>query len=657
MSGIQTNETTSLPTSTTAEERLNVSPATNPETSNRQPPTMNPVENATLRPEAPDVNQSTPAPADVATLFATMMARMEELNHQTSARLNELAAAQLSCQDQVNILHSSETQAPERRAQEIQRVQRALFGDSPAPPTTENHPASNCDEVNIGAPKHETRRLQIRNSQQDEEMNEMRTKLRAMTLLVHQATSSAPEIDRVLKESQSTPFTTRITDFPIRTQVKFNLPTYTGNSDPSQFMTAFSIQMGRARFTPEEKDAGFCQLFVENLSGAALVWFSMLKANSIDSYQALSTAFLKRYMMYVQGAVSSADLFQIKQGDKESLRSFIGRFNAIISRITVTDEASLSALRNALRIDTKFWDSLKFSKPQTLEDALHRVTSPVKATPKQQPHNEIPKQDYQEPRQHLDNNYRATESPVSKPIARPFCDYHNKYGHPTAMCRELQAYLLAKYRKGEIALANQPQNTAPRNNEARSTISTEQLPPPPPTNERPNDDLAKRDRGNQTRGDTPPTSRKKVFFIMGGLSTCNYSVRSIKKYGRQVMLAQKRQVKSPKTAENDAITFTEADMEGVDMPHNDPLVIELRVADCEVSRILVDTRSSVDLIFKEMLDKMELANHHLKSSVKPLPGFDGDTVYFSEQSDSRSTQQRRPALSNLSSSTNLPSTT
>ncbi|XP_024013147.1 uncharacterized protein LOC112087458 [Eutrema salsugineum] len=483
-----------------------------------------------------------------------MMARMEELNHQTSTRLNELAAAQLSCQDQVNILHSSETQAPERRAQEIQRVQRALFGDSPAPPTTENHPTSNYDEVNIGAPEHETRRLQIRNLQQDEEMLEMRAKLRAMTSLVHQATSSAPEIDRVLKESQSTPFTTRITDFPIRTQVKFNLPTYTGNSDPSQFMTAFSIQMGRARFTPEEKDAGFCQLFVENLGGAALVWFSKLKVNSIDSYQTLSTAFLKRYMMYIQGAVSSADLYQIKQGEKESLRSFISRFNAIVSRITVTDEASLPALRNALRIDSKFRDSLKFSKPRTLEDALHRATlyiedeeeketaSPAKATPKQQPHKDIPKQDYQEPRQHLDNNYRgdnrrgatyniSTQQQQNRPYqnqsntwqrgdrgeTRPFCDYHNKYGHPTAMCRELQAYLLAKYRKGEIALANQPQNTTPQNSGARPTASAEQLPTPPPTNDQSNDDVAKRDRGNQPRCDTPLASRKKVFFYHGRL--------------------------------------------------------------------------------------------------------------------------------------------
>ncbi|XP_024014251.1 uncharacterized protein LOC112088194 [Eutrema salsugineum] len=392
-------------------------------------------------------------------------------------------------------------------------------------------------------------------------MNEMRVRLQAMTSLVHQVTSSAPEIDRVLKESQSTPFTTRITDFPIRNQVKFNLPTYTGNSDPSQYMTVFSIQMGRARFTPKEKDAGFCQLFVENLSGAALVWFSKLKANSIDSYQALSTAFLKRYMMYIQGAVSSADLFQIKQ---------------------VIDEASISALRNALRFDTKFQDTLKFGAQQTLEDALHRATlyiedeeekeiaSPAKATPRQQPPKETPKRGtaYNINAQQQNSQYQPQSNTWQRGDygeTRPFCDYDNKYGHPIVMCRELHAYLLAKYRKGEIALANQPQSATPHNNETRPPVPVEQLPPPPPTSEQANDDLTKRDR--------------------------------------------------------------EVDAEGVDMPHNDLLVIELRIADCEVSRILIDTGSSVDLIFKETLDKMELANHHLKASVKPLTGFDGDTVY------------------------------
>lgn len=61
------------------------------------------------------------------------------------------------------------------------------------------------------------------------------------------------------------------------------------------------------------------------------------------------------------------------------------------------------------------------------------------------------------------------------------------------------------------------------------------------------------------------------------------------------------------------------------MAHNDPLVIELQIDDCKVFRILLDISILVDLIFKEMLQKMKLNYYELKPFVQPLIGFDGDT--------------------------------
>ena len=58
-------------------------------------------------------------------------------------------------------------------------------------------------------------------------------------------------------------------------------------------MTAFNIAMGRANFAEHEREAGFCQYFIESLSGAALTWFSRLSENSVDSFHDLSAAFLK----------------------------------------------------------------------------------------------------------------------------------------------------------------------------------------------------------------------------------------------------------------------------------------------------------------------------------------------------------------------------
>lgn len=61
------------------------------------------------------------------------------------------------------------------------------------------------------------------------------------------------------------------------------------------------------------------------------------------------------------------------------------------------------------------------------------------------------------------------------------------------------------------------------------------------------------------------------------------------------------------------VTFNNQDTTGLDAPHKDPLVITLTIADCEVSRILVDTGSSVEIIFKDTLRKMNVD----ESSIKP----------------------------------------
>lgn len=49
------------------------------------------------------------------------------------------------------------------------------------------------------------------------------------------------------------------------------------------------------------------------------------------------------------------------------------------------------------------------------------------------------------------------------------------------------------------------------------------------------------------------------------------------------------------------ITFKTSKDDGVNTPYNDPLVIEVMITDYKVSRVLIDTMSSVDLIFRENL--------------------------------------------------------
>jgi len=109
-----------------------------------------------------------------------------------------------------------------------------------------------------------------------------------MSLKVHQATSSTPELEQILEKNQKTPFAVHISNVSVRHDNKIKLKSYEGNTDPQQFLSSFSVATQRDHFHPSEAEAGKCQLFSEHLTRAALNWFSDLPANSIGSFLELS---------------------------------------------------------------------------------------------------------------------------------------------------------------------------------------------------------------------------------------------------------------------------------------------------------------------------------------------------------------------------------
>ncbi|KAL2518958.1 RNase H domain-containing protein [Abeliophyllum distichum] len=75
----------------------------------------------------------------------------------------------------------------------------------------------------------------------------------------------------------------------------------------------------------------------------------------------------------------------------------------------------------------------------------------------------------------------------------------------------------------------------------------------------------------------------------------------------------------------DPISFTEEDMRGVHYPHCDALVVRAVVAMNGLGRMLVDNRSSVNVIFLSTYEQMNI-DVPLELSNEPLYGFTGDCV-------------------------------
>lgn len=65
------------------------------------------------------------------------------------------------------------------------------------------------------------------------------------------------------------------------------------------------------------------------------------------------------------------------------------------------------------------------------------------------------------------------------------------------------------------------------------------------------------------------------------------------------------------------------DLEGVVFPRNDTLVIRMAIANYEIARVLIDSESSVNVLFRRSFDQMCLGEANLYSVSTTLFGFAG----------------------------------
>ncbi|XP_075636709.1 uncharacterized protein LOC142608943 [Castanea sativa] len=81
----------------------------------------------------------------------------------------------------------------------------------------------------------------------------------------------------------------------------------------------------------------------------------------------------------------------------------------------------------------------------------------------------------------------------------------------------------------------------------------------------------------------------------------------------------------PKNDEPD-IFFSKRDGRSFRQPHDDPLVIMLRVKEFNIHRMLIDNRSSTDIIYLPAFQQMNLDKKRIRLFTLPLASFTGDRV-------------------------------
>ena len=116
-------------------------------------------------------------------------------------------------------------------------------------------------------------------------------------------------------------------------------------------------------------------------------------------------------------------------------------------------------------------------------------------------------------------------------------------------------------------------------------------------------------------------------MIVGGTTSTGSSKKARKTYLRMV---QNVQVTGsvPKIArkESPIIGFSEDDARRVHHPHDDALVISIRVGEYNVHRMLVDNGSSADILYYPAFQQMGINRARLTPTNAPLVGFGGMRV-------------------------------
>ena len=75
-----------------------------------------------------------------------------------------------------------------------------------------------------------------------------------------------------------------------------------------------------------------------------------------------------------------------------------------------------------------------------------------------------------------------------------------------------------------------------------------------------------------------------------------------------------------------ALSFLDEDKVGTIQPHDDALVVTLRIGRYDVKRVLVDQESGAEIMYLDLYNGLNLKLEDLTSYDSPLLGFDGKVV-------------------------------
>ena len=153
-------------------------------------------------------------------------------------------------------------------------------------------------------------------------------------------------VDRLVRVTDS-PFITAVLECPVPT--KFQLPqleSFDGLKDPQDHLNTFKTTLG----LQQPSDEILRRSFPTTLKGVVREWFTKLPTSSEDSFEQLSNAFLRHFIGGQRPKRPVDHLLTIRQGENETLRSYVKRFTRETLEVDKVDnKVQLTTFKAGLR--------------------------------------------------------------------------------------------------------------------------------------------------------------------------------------------------------------------------------------------------------------------------------------------------------------------
>jgi len=240
---------------------------------------------------------------------------------------------------------------------------------------------------------------------------------------------------------------------------------------------------------------------------------------------------------------------------------------------------------------------------------------------------------YQKPRPMLPNPQFANQ----------YCTFHDTTGHRTEACISLRILIerfiengkLVRFFVDQRSQANLPLDNLPREDQQRAHQNwgnhradrerrhDEDREP------NPQGDRERRERSRSRANQASQENLPEIQTIAGGFGGGGESSSARKAYARQIRNFEVYSIQKPpksRKRETEIIEFSDDDYAGVFLPHTDALVLSLAIANHKIHRILIDTGSLADILYKSAFELIKIDPSKVILARHSLVGFSGEQV-------------------------------